>query len=285
MNLITLCCKRSFSDSWGRCTPYFEIFGLAYFYPNKTIARYTNEVDLQATIEFAGHRDFYILHLTRGEGEPRATVHAWCIDAAGNLWTDRVLEIPTGTGVIERLGSGVAVAKTHERLWAAAYSREIFSSFCDAISSGTDSLSGGAAQLAGFYPRGAAKTFGFLRDGKAFLNGLPVHAPISNETIEWRDQLFQRIDISTGKLIEGAGSHEAQKQINRFASKVASRKLLGETPFHQRFQALSVKYPRRLSRGNACWHAVGSKGGEQHRPKRKLPSPRLCSQISEITTS
>jgi hypothetical protein len=26
LNLITLCCKSSFSDSRGRCTPYFEIF-------------------------------------------------------------------------------------------------------------------------------------------------------------------------------------------------------------------------------------------------------------------
>lgn len=158
-------------------------------------------------------RDFHILHLSRWDCEPRATVHAWCIeyDAAGRLWTDRVLEIPTGTGIIERLGSGVPAAKQHERLWAAAYSREIFSSFCDAISSGADSLSGGAAQLAGFYPRGEAKTFGFLRDGKAFLNGLPVHAPISNGTIEWRDQLFQRIDISTGKLLEGAQVHTRPK--------------------------------------------------------------------------
>lgn len=158
-------------------------------------------------------RDFHILHLSRWDGEPRATVHAWCLEyaAAGKAWTDRVLEIPTSTGIIERIGSGVPAAKTHERLWAATYSREIFSSFCDAISSGTDSLSGGAAQLAGFYPRGVAKTFGILRDSKAFLNGLPVHAPISNSTIEWRDHLFQRIDISTGKLLEGAQVHTRPK--------------------------------------------------------------------------
>ncbi len=29
LNLITLCCKRIFSDSWGRCTPRFERSGLA----------------------------------------------------------------------------------------------------------------------------------------------------------------------------------------------------------------------------------------------------------------
>ncbi|WP_209090732.1 hypothetical protein [Agrobacterium tumefaciens] len=33
-------------------TPYQ--FRLAYFYPNKTIARYTNDVDGQASIEFNG---------------------------------------------------------------------------------------------------------------------------------------------------------------------------------------------------------------------------------------
>ncbi|TGQ34711.1 hypothetical protein EN859_025075, partial [Mesorhizobium sp. M00.F.Ca.ET.216.01.1.1] len=29
LDLITLCCKSSFSDSRGRCTPHFEIFRLA----------------------------------------------------------------------------------------------------------------------------------------------------------------------------------------------------------------------------------------------------------------
>ncbi|CDX57505.1 conserved hypothetical protein [Mesorhizobium plurifarium] len=28
LNLITLCCKSSFSDSWGRCTSFYEIFRL-----------------------------------------------------------------------------------------------------------------------------------------------------------------------------------------------------------------------------------------------------------------
>jgi len=29
-NLITLCCKSTFSDSWGRCTPYCEKCGLGW---------------------------------------------------------------------------------------------------------------------------------------------------------------------------------------------------------------------------------------------------------------
>jgi hypothetical protein len=165
----------------------------------------------------ADGRDFSILHISRSDGETTRTVHAWCIeyDVITTEWTDRILVVPSVTGVIERLGSGANAAKSHQTQWTrtAAYSREIFSSFCDAISSGMDSLSGGAPQLAGFYTMGPAKTFGVAYDGKAFVNGLPVVRPKASAEIEWRDKLFQRIDISTGGLVKGAQVHARPKGV------------------------------------------------------------------------
>ncbi|MER8929299.1 hypothetical protein [Mesorhizobium sp. M0859] len=105
----------------------------------------------------ADDKDFSILHLSGFDSPASRTVHAWSIEycAGSKNWTDRSLAIPPTTGVIERLGTGRGAAKDHLERWnkIAPYSREIFSSFCDAISSGDDGLSGGAPQLAGFYPR------------------------------------------------------------------------------------------------------------------------------------
>lgn len=163
----------------------------------------------------ADDRNFSILHLSAfGSGADR-TVHAWSIDYTANtkIWTDRVLAVPAETGVIERLGSGASAARDHLRRWndIAPYSREIFSSFCDAISSGQDGLSGGAPQLAGFYPKGPARPFGITLDGTAYFNGLPVVPTNADSSLEWRDNLFQRVDIVTHSLVNGAQVHTRPK--------------------------------------------------------------------------
>jgi hypothetical protein len=159
----------------------------------------------------ADDQDFSILHLSRWDEGRSRTAHAWSIhfDAKTKNWADCILAIPTETGVIERLGTGAIAAKTFQKEWnkTAAYSREIFSSFCDAISSGADPLSGGAPQLAGFYPKGHARPFGVYYNNEAFFNGLPLTVSNADESIEWRDRLFQRIDIATGRLVEGAQVH------------------------------------------------------------------------------
>ncbi|TGQ30021.1 hypothetical protein EN859_031980, partial [Mesorhizobium sp. M00.F.Ca.ET.216.01.1.1] len=39
LDLITLCCKSSFSDSRGRCTPHFDIFRLKPRAPDSAVER------------------------------------------------------------------------------------------------------------------------------------------------------------------------------------------------------------------------------------------------------
>lgn len=165
----------------------------------------------------ADDKDFSILHISGfGAGRDRSA-HAWSIDykASTKVWTDRVLQVPTVTGLIECLGSGTGAAKSHLWRWneVAPFSREFFSSFCDAIASGDDGLSGGAPQLAGFYPKGPARAFGIYHDGMAFFNGLPVKQPIANPDLEWRDRLFQRIDIATHSLVSGAQIHTRPQKL------------------------------------------------------------------------
>ncbi len=163
----------------------------------------------------ADNKDFDILHLSRYNGVEGPTVHAWSLhyDANNHVWTDRLLPVPDRTGVIERIGSGAHIAKDHQDKWGAtsAYSREIFSSFCDAISDTKNGLSGGAPQLAGFYPSRPAQTYGILFRRTAYFNGLPVTRLETDTTTEWRDELFQRIDVTTGFLLAGAQAHARPK--------------------------------------------------------------------------
>lgn len=159
----------------------------------------------------ANDQNFSILHVSgSGTGRDR-TAHAWSIDydVSTKKWKDRQLVVPARTGLIGCLGSGARAAELHLKRWneEEPYSREIFSSFCDAIASGDDGLSGGAPQLAGFYPQGPARAYGIYYNETAFFNGLPVERPFANPAIEWRDRLFQRFDIETQSLVAGAQIH------------------------------------------------------------------------------
>lgn len=160
----------------------------------------------------ADDQDFYVLHLSRQGSDPDATVHVWSTEYSvlNSRWHDRVLDVPRRTAVIERLGTGRAEAAAHQRSWqgkSSAFTREIFGSFCAAIAAGGDPKSGGSPQLAGFYDKGSARSFGVLHKGVASFHGLPLTQPIHSAEVEWRDELFQRIDIDTRRLVEGAQVH------------------------------------------------------------------------------
>jgi hypothetical protein len=160
-------------------------------------------------------RNFSIFHLARSDQDGGPTIHAWCIEycVASRDWIDRIMNVPLTTGVIVRLGSGADAARNHDWRWNGdePLSRSIFSSFCDAIASGEDVLSGGAPQLAGLYTRHAAQVFAIQHNGEMFLNGLPLNHIHDGAELEVRDRLFQRIDIKTGKIVHGAQVHAQPK--------------------------------------------------------------------------
>ena len=165
----------------------------------------------------ADDKDFDIVHVTRYNGGVHPSVHAWCLhyDAEQRCWDDRILDVPAQTGIIERIGSGAHIAKDHQDKWGgnSAYSREIFSSFCDAISDRGNSLSGGAPQLAGFYPNRPAQIYGIVYRQMAYFNGLPIMRLGPDTRTEWRDELFQRVDPLTGSSLAGAQVHARPKDV------------------------------------------------------------------------
>ena len=69
--------------------------------------------------------------------------------------------------------------------------RSVFSSFCDAIESPADKLSGGPPQLVGLYRKGLARPFGIIHKGKRYFNGLPVPDSANLGAVEWRNCSFE----------------------------------------------------------------------------------------------
>lgn len=93
--------------------------------------------------------DFTIHHLFRDQPWPNTSFRAWNMqfDATARTTQAHEVPIPTSTDIIGSFGSGKSAAKAHRDRWeqsdAAGLSRALLASFCDAIRSGDDPLSGG----------------------------------------------------------------------------------------------------------------------------------------------
>ena len=86
------------------------------------------------------------------------------------------------------------------------YSRWHWQTFCDVLRSKADPYSGGVAQLVGLYREGNGRKFGVFWNGRGYIDGKLYEQNKSCSELEWRDELFQRVD-SNGQLIEGAQKH------------------------------------------------------------------------------
>lgn len=85
------------------------------------------------------------------------------------------------------------------------HSREICHYFASTIEASADRTVGGIPQIVGIY-RGIdiPRTFGFVKDGKAYLYGVEVDAKSCSDDVEWRNVDFERIDPNTLQLLDGA---------------------------------------------------------------------------------
>jgi len=158
--------------------------------------------------------DFQILHGSRQFSGPQAQFHLWLSSyaAATNAWSDVRIGVPADQSkLLEVLGSGSESMKSQGQRWEASdqagTSRAIFGALCDSIRSSADPLSGGVPQLVGMYHTRMPQPFGIVHDNQRYLHGFPLAPEIMPEAIEWRDELFQRIDGSTLKVILGAQRH------------------------------------------------------------------------------
>ncbi|MEJ7792026.1 MAG: hypothetical protein WKF65_08665 [Gaiellaceae bacterium] len=126
-------------------------------------------------------------------------------------YTVHEVVFPLQSDLVVNEGSGrasVESALTASRATAAeGTSRAIFAAFAQAIATGADPNSGGAPQLAGLYRIGGGRTFGVVDRGKRYLHGLPVSGRPLAESLEWRNELFERCDGATGKRLPDAQKH------------------------------------------------------------------------------
>ena len=149
-----------------------------------------------------------VLHFGRdGEGG-QSRFRLWRMDwSQSQSHIDRELELPTESVLAESLGSGSHVLIERNKRWKDAQGRTargIFSSFCEAIASGSDHYSGGAPQLVGLYPKWNGLMFGVVSAGKRFIAGNEVPTAANVHPFEWRNEQFERVDPSTLALLPGA---------------------------------------------------------------------------------
>jgi hypothetical protein len=133
-------------------------------------------------------------------------------------WIDRKVDIALDNScLVLALGSGAKDIRRQQQIWQASEqggtSRSIYSAFCDALDSGGDVGSGGAPQLVGIYRSDSAKMIGTLHKNKRYFCGLPVSEDIQSKQVEWRDELFQRIDGETLLLVQGAKRHSRPRHL------------------------------------------------------------------------
>lgn len=96
---------------------------------------------------------------------------------------------------------------------ARGLSRWHWQTFYDAISRTADPYSGGAPQLVGLYTKGNGIPLGVFYSGSRYIFGSRVDSLMLIKTVEWRDDLFQRVDGETGKLLPGAQRHARNEKI------------------------------------------------------------------------
>ena len=143
-----------------------------------------------------------ILYATRLGNRMGSSFHAARIKVAKDNVSVEKIELPEKSGLIAVSGSGKTSFKTwyeagvgkpsQDPYQSGRTSRNVFSSFCDSLASSEDPYSGGAPQLVGIYREGPSKNFGVIHKGKRYLNGVEVTPSINLNSIEWRNELFER---------------------------------------------------------------------------------------------
>ncbi|MFB2661226.1 hypothetical protein [Shewanella mangrovisoli] len=161
------------------------------------------EIERNLSLMPKAHRGIcQILYATRLGNRMRSSFHAARIKVTPDRVTADKIELPERSGLIASAGSGKTSLNTWYEQWvgnpsqdphqSGRTSRNVFSAFCDSLESKQDPYSGGAPQLVGIYREGPAKNFGIIHRGHRYLNGIEVTASKGLNSIEWRNELFER---------------------------------------------------------------------------------------------
>jgi hypothetical protein len=169
-----------------------------------------------AKTSFAGYpreyrRPFEVVYCTRDNSRMSAVFSMAVLRWSSSRWTQQWLQLPNESGIIKCLGSGEqSISKWYKR-WnntkEMRTSRIVFSAFCDALSSGEDSCSGGGPQLVGLYRKDEGETFGVIYKKRRYVLGVPVRWTEALGSIEWRNRWFERCDGRTLERLPDAQRH------------------------------------------------------------------------------
>jgi hypothetical protein len=170
--------------------------------------------NLWATYPTQQRRSFGILHGFRvGEGMASDfTLAVTQYNAAAQHWTFETITVPDTSAILRVHGSGSGSIRRATMQWeesnAAGTSRAAFSAFAEALRGDDDPMSGGGPQLVGLYRKGAGRTFGTVFAERRYYAGMPIARNSTwNDTVEWRNELFERVDGKTSKRVAGAQVH------------------------------------------------------------------------------
>lgn len=108
--------------------------------------------------------------------------------------------IVTGTGREEFLDKMCEFSKGN----SASTSRNVFQVLCSMIQSVRTPTCGGAIQLVGLYSQGIAHPYGYVHDGTIWVYGHKLPPELIPANLELRNNLFERCDPKTLKLMDGA---------------------------------------------------------------------------------
>lgn len=157
--------------------------------------------------------DFGIVHGYRsGEGmECRFHLAITKYNAVADSWQAVDLPMPEKSSILHVDGSGSQAVRDSALLWQQSPSRDtsraMFGAFHEAVSTGADPLSGGAPQVGGLYRIGSGRIFGLVLDDKRYLSGARLVGREDVTGIEWRNNLFERVDGKKRKRLPGAQKH------------------------------------------------------------------------------
>ncbi|SDX37543.1 hypothetical protein [Hymenobacter psychrophilus] len=85
-------------------------------------------------------------------------------------------------------------------------SRALFQCFCHTLADIQNKSCGGAPQLVGLYRIKNGKSFGIISQRQRFFQGMRVDNLTNFDSVEWRNELFERCSGDTTLRIEGAQS-------------------------------------------------------------------------------
>lgn len=165
------------------------------------------------TVPRTQRRKFEVVYCAREGSGMRAS---FCIGlltyrpGAGVAWREK--PPPSRSRIIHLGGSGGEYVERQREAWNASEtqgrtSRAEYAAFVDALLEGEDPDSGGPPQLVGLYRIGNGRHFGTSYKGKQFVQGAEV-TPQIDGAIEWRNELFERVDGPKQDLLAGAQPHE-----------------------------------------------------------------------------